>query len=105
CGSEQRHEPAIGVHQWRNRGRGDQAGNSSANGKFIGNDEMLEVDKGGGDDECNKNPISDRDLPRKRFPYDKKEKGSEQLNREIAKSDSRSAMSAASAQYQPANEW
>ena len=86
------------------RGRGDQAGNSPANGKFIGNDEMLEVDKGGSDDECNKNPIGDRDLPRKRFPHAKKEKGSEKLDREIAKSDPRPAISALSTQYQPANE-
>src|SRR3982751_565535 len=65
---------------------------------------MLEVDKGGRDDECNKNPISDRDLPRKGFPNNKKEQGREQFDRQIAKSDSCPAIGAASTQCQPANE-
>ena len=59
---------------------------------------MLEIDEGGGDDERDENPVSDRDLPRERFPNDEEEKRGEQFDREIAEGDARAALGAASAQ-------
>src|SRR5262249_32828499 len=71
---------------------------------FIRNDEMLEVDKGGCNDEGDKSPVSDCDLPRKRFPNDEEEESGQQFDQEIAEGDARAAIGAASAQQQPANE-
>ena len=48
-GNEQRGQAVISAHQLWDCARGNQTGNGSPNGDFIGNNKMLEVDKGGGD--------------------------------------------------------
>ena len=59
---------------------------------------MLEVDKGGRDDERDEDPVSDRDLPGKRLPNDEKEKSGEQFDRKIAEGNTRATPGAVAAQ-------
>jgi hypothetical protein len=65
----------------RHCNRPDQPRNCSADGDFVRDDEMLEVDEGGRDNERDENPVSDRDLPWETFPNDEEEKSGEQRPR------------------------
>ena len=62
---------------------------------------MLEVDEGGGDDECDENPIRNRDLPWVISPNNEEQERRHQLDREITKRDWRPASGAATAQHNP----
>ena len=68
-----------------NRKARDQPGSDTAQRDFIGNDEMLEIDKRRDDQQRDENPIGDRDLPRKRVPNGEKEQRSEQFDQKVAK--------------------
>jgi hypothetical protein len=72
--------------------------NRAADGDFVRDDEMLEVDEGARDNKCDENPVSDRDLPWKKFPNDEEEECGEQFDRKIAEGDACAAPGAASAQ-------
>ena len=67
---------AFVAHQFRHCKRGNQSGSGTADGDFVGDDEMLEVDKGRGDEERDENPIGDCERPRKSIPDDKEEESS-----------------------------
>src|SRR5436190_20230347 len=76
----------------------------SANRDLIRNNKVFEIDKGGDEQDRNKNPIGDGDFPRKRFPNGEKQKRGEQFDTEIAKGNSGPALGATAAQKQPANQ-
>ena len=79
-------------------------GDRSADGDFVGNDEMLEVDEGRDDQERHENPVGDRHLPREKFPDAEKEQRGQKFDREIAKGDAVAAIRAAAAQEEPAHQ-
>jgi hypothetical protein len=65
---------------------------------------MLEVDEGGGDQQRNEHPISDRHVPLEREPHGEEHQRRDQLNGEVAKRDAAAAIRAFAAQEKPADE-
>jgi hypothetical protein len=92
------------VHQLRHSEARQDPNDCSADRDFVGNNEMLEVDEGGRDEERNKKPVSDRDVPRKNFPDPEKEKRGEKFDGEITEGDAGAAVRAFAAKEQPAQE-
>ncbi len=101
---EQGAAAAGGVHQFRHDEAGDHARHRSANGYFVGDNEVLEVDEGRGDKERDENPVSDRHRPRERFPDAKEKERGQELDGEIAEGNADAAVSAFAAQEEPAQE-
>src|SRR5438067_5926717 len=95
---------AGGVHQLRDNETGDDAGDRPADRDFIRDNEMLEVDEGGGDEERDEDPVRDRHFPRESFPDAKKKERRQKLDGKITKGDASAAVRAFAAQEKPAQE-
>src|SRR2546423_4167237 len=102
--ADQRCETRIGAHQLRNDEAGDQSGDGAANRDLVGNNEMLEIDKGRDEQNGNEDPIGNGDLPGKKLPDREKQKRGQQFDAEIAKGNFVSAFCATAAQKQPADD-
>ena len=83
CANSGRH-PEIRFHQRRHNHAASDARDYSADGDPVWNNEMLKIDKRSDDQERNKNPVSDRDLPWETLPDRKEEKRGNQFHCEIA---------------------
>src|SRR5882724_12331298 len=66
---------------------------------------MLEIDKGPYDEERNKNPVGDRDLPGEALPDREEKKRREQFHGKIAKGDFAPAVCAATTEGDPTDQW
>src|SRR6266852_4079369 len=100
CGRDSR----IRTHQFRHGEAGDKSRDRPTDRHLVRNDEVFEIDKRGDDNERNKNPVSQRHLPRKALPDREKEQGGKQLHGEITKCDFAAAVCAAAAQQKPAEQ-
>src|SRR5437016_6219639 len=97
-GANERSHARIGAHQLWNKKTRDDPRDCATNRDLVRNNKVFKVDKGGDEENGDKDPITDGDLPRKNSPDREKQKRRQQFDSEITEGDPRAAIGATSAE-------
>src|SRR5207237_10350966 len=103
-GANKRGQTLVRAHQFGKNKTRDNPRDRPANRDLVGNNKVFQIDESCDEQDRNKNPVSNRDLPRKNFPDSEKQKRGQQFNAEIAKGNPGAAVCATPAEKQPTHQ-
>ena len=92
------------LHRLGEQNAQEQPGGSAAQGDFVGDDEVLDIDERRGNQQGQKNPIKQRERKAVAGPGKRKEGCGENLNQRIAKGNPLATGGAFSSQQEPADD-